>query len=151
MTTWQVLTYDDLTKDQLYTLAYERQRTFVADQQRPYQDLDDVDRVARHILGYQGDQLVAYARAYQEGDHAKFGRVLTIPEVRGQGLGRCLMDQITAELARDFPGEPVEILAQVGKRGFYEKFGYVAVGDDFLYHHTWHVRMIYRVPGVLGA
>ncbi|KRK94187.1 hypothetical protein FD25_GL001010 [Levilactobacillus acidifarinae DSM 19394] len=60
-------------------------------QKRVYQEIDAIDRTAQHILGYQDGHLIAYARVFTEQGHATFGRVLTVPEVRGQGVGRLLM------------------------------------------------------------
>ncbi|HJE86803.1 MAG TPA: GNAT family N-acetyltransferase [Levilactobacillus hammesii] len=142
MINWQSLTYNDLTKDNLYDLAYERIRTFVQEQNRPYQEIDAVDKRATHILGYQAGRLVAYARVFMDGDHATFGRVLTVAEVRGQGVGRQLMTQITAELARHFAGQRVVIEAQVDKQHFYEKFKYATEGEPFIFNHTPHIRMV---------
>lgn len=150
MINWQSLTYDELTKDNLYDLAYERIQIFVKAQQRPYQELDAADKVAHHILGYQDGHLVAYARVFQTENHATFGRVLTAPAVRGQGVGRQLMAQITAELTRDFAGQPVIIEAQVDKQHFYEKFGYRIDGAPFIFNQTPHIKMV-RQEGQLQA
>ncbi|MDT6979278.1 GNAT family N-acetyltransferase [Levilactobacillus zymae] len=144
MISWQISDFKHLTTTAFYDLAYERTRTFVVAQHRVYQEIDAIDQVARHILGYQEGHLVAYARVFHEHDHATFGRVLTVPEVRGQGVGRLLMQQITTELDRDFAGQPVVIEAQVDKQGFYEKFDYAAEGRPFLFNHTPHIKMVRR-------
>ncbi|RXI78457.1 GNAT family N-acetyltransferase [Levilactobacillus suantsaii] len=141
MVTWEAKTFAELTAKEFYDVFYERIRTFVVAQQRIYQELDAVDKTARHLLGYQGGKLVAYARVFRTDDHATFGRVLTVPEVRGQGLGRQLMQQITTELARHFADQPVVIEAQVDKQGFYEKFNHMPVGQPFLFQHTPHIKM----------
>lgn len=97
--------------------------------------------MARHILGYQAGQLVAYARVFRKAGHVTFGRVLTIPEQRGTGLGRQLMVQIEAEIRRNFAGEAISIEAQIDKQHFYEKFGYAAIGAVFDFNGTPHIRM----------
>ncbi|WP_225428306.1 GNAT family N-acetyltransferase [Levilactobacillus enshiensis] len=141
MVEWRIKSFEALTTQEFYDVAFERIRTFVVAQQRVYQEIDETDRVARHILGYQDGRLVAYARIFTEREHVTFGRVLTIPERRGQGLGRQLVAQIEAELHANFAGLPVSIEAQVDKQQFYEKFGYEAVGDVFLFNSTPHIRM----------
>ncbi len=141
MIKWRGSTLEGLSASELYKTSYERIRTFVVAQTRPYQEIDEIDPVAHHILGMQGERLVAYARVFREGDHVTFGRVLTIPEVRGQGLGRQLMTQIEAEIRHDFSGYVIQIEAQIDKQGFYEKFGYVAQGPVFDFHGSPHIRM----------
>ncbi|TGD17526.1 GNAT family N-acetyltransferase [Levilactobacillus suantsaiihabitans] len=138
---WQTKWFDELSTKDFYNLAYERTRTFVVAQKRVYQEIDDTDLVAHHVLGYDDGQLVAYARIFRVGDHVTFGRVLTIPERRGTGLGRPLMAQIEADLHASFPGVPVSIEAQIDKQHFYEKFGYTARGDVFDFQGTPHIEM----------
>lgn len=138
---WSIKAFADLSATDLYNVAYERIRTFVIAQQRIYQEIDETDPVAHHIMGVQDGRLVAYARVFEEHGHVTFGRVLTIPEVRGQGIGRQLMGQIEAEIHRDYPGRPVQIEAQIDKQGFYQKFDYRASGPVFNFHGMPHVRM----------
>lgn len=144
MIKWTINTLDGLSTENLYKVAYERIRTFVVAQQRVYQEIDEVDAVAHHVMGFQGSRLVAYARVFVEQGAVTFGRVLTIPEVRGQGVGRQLIAQIEAEIQRDYAGLPISIEAQSDKRGFYEKFGYQATGDIFEFNGTPHIRMTKR-------
>lgn len=138
---WQTKRFKDLSVVDLYNIAYERIRTFVIAQDRVYQEIDDIDPVAHHILGYDGDKLVAYARIFEEDGHVTFGRVLTIPERRGTGLGRQLMVAIEADLHQSFPGQAIQIEAQIDKQHFYEKFGYTAEGTVFDFHGSPHIRM----------
>ncbi|KRN01850.1 acetyltransferase [Levilactobacillus senmaizukei DSM 21775 = NBRC 103853] len=141
MINWQIESFDELTTIDLYKIAYERIRTFVIAQHRPYQEIDQTDLIARHIVGYQDGQLVAYARVFTDEASVTFGRVLTIPERRGQGLGRQLMEQIEGEIARHFAYRPIFIEAQIDKQHFYEKFGYVAEGAVFDFNGSPHIRM----------
>lgn len=138
---WQAKWFSELTTKDLYKIAYERIRTFVIAQDRVYQEIDTIDPVAHHILGYDGNQLVAYARVFKEDNHVTFGRVLTIPECRGMGLGRQLVQQIEADLSANFAHQPISIEAQIDKQYFYEKFGYVATGAAFNFNGTPHIQM----------
>jgi len=138
---WRIKSMDELTPNEFYDIAFERIRTFVIAQKRIYQEIDETDKAARHIMGYQDGRLVTYARVFTEQEHVTFGRVLTIPERRGQGLGRQLVMQIEAEIHANFAGMPISIEAQIDKQQFYEKFGYEAAGDIFLFNGTPHIQM----------
>ncbi|WJV43631.1 hypothetical protein [Apilactobacillus kunkeei] len=46
---WKVKTFDEITRDELWAIYYARVQTFVVEQKRPYQEVDDVDKKALHI------------------------------------------------------------------------------------------------------
>ena len=94
-TYFELLTYSQLTVDQLYSIARLRQNVFVVEQKCCYEDLDNLDRLAAHLLGTdkQG-QLVAYCRIFGPGDRydePSIGRVLTLESHRGCGIGHELI------------------------------------------------------------
>ncbi len=70
MIQWQDLHHSDLTVPQLYALLQLRCEVFVVEQACVYQDIDGDDLVGenRHLLGWQGDTLVAYARLLKSED-----------------------------------------------------------------------------------
>ena len=138
---WQAKSFDELSREEFFDIAYERIRTFVMAQHRPYQEIDATDKVARHILGYQAGQLVAYARVFREAGHVTFGRVLTIPEQRGTVIGRQFMVLIEAYIRRKFACEYISIEEQIVNHHFYDKFFYSAIGAVFDFNGTSHIRM----------
>ncbi|PSU46553.1 GNAT family N-acetyltransferase, partial [Photobacterium aphoticum] len=82
---WQCLHFEQLSVHQLYDLLKLRSDVFVVEQTCVYPDLDNHDRHTgtRHLLGYQGDKLVAYLRLLPAGvtyDHISIGRVATAPD-----------------------------------------------------------------------
>ncbi len=91
MITWQDLHHAELTVPQLYALLQLRcaicRRTNL-----PYQDVDGDDLIGenRHLLGWRGDELVAYARILKSDDDIEpvvIGRVIVSPAVRGESWG----------------------------------------------------------------
>ena len=64
MIRWQDLHHSELTVPELYALLKLRSEVFVVEQTCIYLDIDGDDLLGenRHILGWQGDTLVAYAR-----------------------------------------------------------------------------------------
>lgn len=69
MYTWQCRSFNELTPDELYELLKLRVNIFVVEQQCPYPELDDKDRIkeTRHLMGYHQQQLVACARLLPPG------------------------------------------------------------------------------------
>lgn len=132
-----------LTPDELLTILAARIRVFVVEQACAYQEVDDQDFEARHIMFYRESKLVAYARIipHADGQHISFGRVLVVKEYRGQQLGQQLIDTVLAEIARLFPDQAIKIQAQNYLRDFYGRFGFVAVSDVYLEDEIPHVDM----------
>ncbi|AYF92993.1 GNAT family N-acetyltransferase [Apilactobacillus bombintestini] len=139
---WKVKTFNELTRDELYAIYKARVQTFVVEQNRPYQEVDDVDPRALHIWAEEDGQLLAYARVFHGEDHTSFGRVLTTPAARGKGLGKKLIDKVLEEIDEHFNHPVVQIDSQEDKEGFYAKFGFKSVGDVYTFHHTPHIKMI---------
>ena len=64
---WQVKTFDELTKGELYDILRMRSEVFVAEQSSPYNDVDGADFRALHIFAYDGDALAASMRVLPAG------------------------------------------------------------------------------------
>lgn len=141
---WQLKRFSELTPTELYDIFYARIQTFVVDQKRIYQEVDENDKTALHLMDYENGHLVAYARIFTEKQHVTFGRVLSIPAVRGQGYGRQLLEQVMQVLTDHFSDLPIEIEAQEQVQGLYTKFGFHTVGGVFLFNHTPHVKMVHE-------
>ena len=64
-TDWLCKHHNDLGKEQLYAILELRSKVFVAEQKCAYQDVDGQDLTGDtlHVMGWQDDQLVAYADA----------------------------------------------------------------------------------------
>lgn len=83
------LHHSELTVPQLYALLKLRCEVFVVEQNCPYQDVDgdDLNGENRHLLGWRGDELVAYARILKSAEDFEpvvIGRVIVSPTVRGE-------------------------------------------------------------------
>lgn len=66
---WRVKTFSELSVYELYECLRLRVDVFIVEQQAPYRDLDgkDVDPETRHVMGFDGDKLVAYSRLMAQG------------------------------------------------------------------------------------
>ncbi|KAJ8569546.1 hypothetical protein ON010_g5713 [Phytophthora cinnamomi] len=99
---------------------------------------DDEDSTI-HFIGFDTDdqdKVVAVARCMVDDKtrQARIGRVALLPECRGKGFGKVLMDVV--ENAVDGRVDSFILLAQLSKQGFYEKCGYHRMDDEvFLDEH----------------
>jgi ElaA protein len=147
--TWNHILFPDLTTTQLYEILRLRAEVFVVEQDCVYQDLDDKDQQAIHLLGMTKDgQLAAYTRIVDKGvsypDFASIGRVITAPFARGKGLGRPLMQESIKSLFAQFGEQPIKIGAQAHLQKYYRSLGFVTVGEVYDEDGIPHVSMVYK-------
>lgn len=138
---WQTKTFSELSTKELYEILYLRTKIFVVDQERIYQEVDENDLNAIHIFNMINGKVAAYARVFLQGNNVTFGRVVTDPKYRGQGLGNQLMEHIMQVIHQNFAQQEIEIEAQVQVEGFYQKFDFESHGQPFLFNHTPHIKM----------
>ena len=143
--TWSWHRFAELGVDSLYDALQLRCRVFVVEQ-GPYLDPDGRDRQSWHLLGRDGaGTLISYLRVADPGvnyDEPSIGRVITAPEVRGTGSGRALMTEGVAGCERQWPGRAVRISAQAHLERFYNAFGFVRVGENYIEDTIPHVEML---------
>jgi ElaA protein len=142
---WHSADFEALGVHALYEVLALRCRVFILEQ-GPYQDPDGLDQHSLHLLGRHGQtqQLHAYLRIVAPGHkyaEPSIGRVITAPEVRGQGLGRVLMQQGLQLACEHWPGQGVRISAQARLARLYGSLGFVAVGDPYLEDGIPHQQM----------
>jgi ElaA protein len=147
--TSRCLSWSELSTDDLYRLLQLRSAVFVVEQSCAYQDLDDLDQQALHVLHHDDDeQLIAYARLLppgcEGGDHCSIGRVVVHPRARDQQLGRQLMLQALAECQRLWPTAEIIISAQTYLTRFYQSLGFVNTGEYYLEDLIPHQKMSFH-------
>jgi ElaA protein len=126
-----------------------RQRVFVVEQRCPYLDADGWDDRAEHLWcdDEPGTGCLAYLRVFAPGvkyDEASLGRIVTSPEVRRHGLGRPLVREGLARIARAYGAVAVRIGAQKYLEPFYGGLGFVRASDDYLEDGIPHLEMVRR-------
>lgn len=139
-----ILTFKELSSDQLYDVLALRSEIFIVEQQCFYQDLDYKDQTAKHLLVYDDDKLIAYARILPFGkdESMSFGRLVTAISHRGKRLGKQLMDLILTYLKTHHPKQAIKIQAQYYLQNFYERYGFVVEGEPFEMDGIQHVLMV---------
>lgn len=117
-----------------------REEVFVVEQGFKY-EFDDLDLTSTHIVGYINGLPVATCRVLFNEQRKTYavGRIAVIKEYRGKGLGAEILRE-GEEYIRKIGGGLVSLHAQVRAAGFYEKQGYIRVGeidDEEGYPHIW--------------
>ena len=64
--------YQDLTPDKLYEILKLRSEVFVVEQNCAYQDLDNKDQKALHLIVEDKNKIIAYTRIFKKGDFVTF-------------------------------------------------------------------------------
>jgi len=142
---WIVKTFEELTTTELYALLRLRSEVFVVEQACAFQDMDDTDQLAVHVMGYIDHELAAYTRLFGPGikyTYASIGRVVTSKKARGTGAGRQLMEYSIAAVEERFGKGPIKIGAQQYLQKFYTSLGFVQSSETYLEDGIPHIEMI---------
>jgi ElaA protein len=138
--------FAELTPAELYGILRLRVDVFVVEQTCPYPELDGRDAEPGTVhLWYADDEATTLAtiRVLENGDDRAIGRVATAVGARGRGL--------SAELIRRgielCGGRTIDIGAQAYLESWYERFGFVRSGADYLEDGIPHLPM--RLAGSL--
>lgn len=131
----------EMTPMQVHQLYKLRVDVFVAEQNCPFKEIDDQDAnpETRHILAFDGETLAGCARVFPTESGSRFGRFVVHPDFRGSGLGPQIV-RTGIEYTERFNGDLI-VEAQSGLVGYYEQFGLVAEGDEFLDTGVPHRKM----------
>jgi len=142
---WTTKTLDELTIRELFDALKLRQSVFVVEQECPYPDIDDTDKVAMHLCGHNAEgELLAYARLIKPGvsyAQASIGRVLVSPAARGMRLGEALMLEALKEMSRLYPGQAIKLGAQERLEKFYTDLGFKRVSEMYIEDGIPHIHM----------
>ncbi len=136
--------YKELSVDELYEALKLRCAIFVIEQNCNYQDMDDKDQNSYHLLGYEGKQLVAYARILPKGlsyKEASIGRVVVDKNFRKNGSGKALMQEAIAQAKKLFSATEIVISAQCYLEKFYGDLGFKIEGESYLEDDIPHIKM----------
>jgi len=140
-----VKTFNELTTEELYQILRLRSEVFVVEQDCVYQDVDNKDQKALHIMGIKDGEVVAYTRVFEPGDYfdnVSIGRVVVSQSQRKYGLGKQIMQASLAAINQRFPDKPIEISAQSYLLKFYTELGFNAFGEEYLEDGIPHRRML---------
>ena len=144
-----------MSKPQIRQVLNERDRAavfvirgavFVAEQQVPIEEeWDERDATAAFLLALVDGVPVGTVRLVDQGDGSGLlGRMAVLPAGRGKGTGAALV-RAAEELGRESGLDRVELHAQTHARGFYERLGYAAHGEEFMDAGIPHLHMEHKL------
>jgi ElaA protein len=132
--------FAELSPAELYGILRLRVDVFVVEQNCPYPELDgrDAEPTTVHLWHEAADgSVLATIRVLENGEDRAIGRVATAVSARGQGLSAELIRR-GIELCE---GRTIDIGAQAYLEGWYQRFGFVRSGPDYLEDGILHLPM----------
>jgi len=145
---WRLKKFDELTPQELYSILQLRNEVFVVEQNCVFQDADNKDQFSYHLMGWDGEKLIAYSRIIPPGivyEFPSIGRVVTSPLSRRNGSGKILMNESIKAIQKLFGEAAIELGAQLYLKKFYESFGFIQSGEIYLEDGIQHIEMIRSV------
>jgi predicted GNAT family N-acyltransferase len=123
-----------------------RTRVFVDEQGVPPEiEQDDADATAVHAVSRDAaGRVVATGRLVERNGCAVIGRMATDPAARGRGHGSAVLAELERQ-ARLRGFAEVELHAQLTARRFYERAGYLPVGEEYEEVGIGHITMRRRL------
>ena len=140
----EVKKFNQLTTLEHYKVLQLRSEVFVVEQDCVYQDIDDKDQKALHVIGFKNDKIIAYTRIFKAGDYfknASIGRVVVAKNERQFGYGHEIMKASIDAIQTHFKTDAITISAQVYLQKFYETHHFKKVGEEYLEDGIPHIRM----------
>ncbi len=142
---FEVKGFNELATAELYKILRLRAEVFVVEQDCVYQDIDNKDQKALHVIGYKNDEVVAYTRIFNAGDYfekASIGRVVVSKDQRQFGYGHDLIKESINAIVKNYQTTDIKISAQTYLKKFYETHGFNQVGEAYLEDGIPHIGMV---------
>ncbi len=142
---WQIKSFTELGKEELYEILKLRVDVFVVEQECPYPELDGKDDIAYHLIGRNNDEIIAYSRLFLPGDYFKeaaIGRVIVKEEYREKKIGTVMLEVSVDFLIDEKGARDIKLSAQNHLRKFYGKHGFEPVSEVYLEDGIPHIDML---------
>lgn len=137
--------FNKLSVEELYNILQLRSEIFVVEQNCVYQDMDDKDQKALHVLGKKNNKIIAYTRIFKSGDYfdiPSIGRVIVSKSERQYGYGYDIMNASINAIKQNFKESKIKLSAQCYLKKFYNNLGFIEVGEEYLEDDIPHICMI---------
>ena len=123
-----------------------REAVFINEQNIPAeQEWDDLDSQATHFLSIDGNYAMGTARLTKESEECgRVGRVAVLKDWRGLDIGEAIIQAMIQE-AKLQGFKMLTLSAQKHVIKFYQRFGFEAIGHEFLEVGIPHFDMNYKI------
>lgn len=130
-----------LTDDNI-DLAYAiRKEVFIKEQNVPkHIEMDGSDKRAKNMILELDNKPIGTARLIEQEGKMYIGRVAILNPYRKKGYASKMIKFLLDE-AKKMGYNKVFIHSQCSAKGFYEKLGFIAFGDEFLDANILHINM----------
>ena len=142
-----IKTFHELDKEELYKFMQLRIEVFIVEQDCPYQDLDDLDAVGKHLWIEEDGVVLTYLRLNPPGTRFKepsLGRIVTKEIARSRGLAEALIVKALEIIDKEYKMN-TRISAQSYLEEYYSKFGFTKCSDEYLEDNIPHIEMLNNV------
>ena len=139
-----IIPYENLSKELFFELIKLRIEIFVVEQKCYYQELDEEDKIALHVVGQKNGIVIAVGRIIPDVSkmQVSIGRIAVKNGFRNNGYARKMMDEILDYIGYNFKTYTIKLSAQVYLINFYNSFGFREIGKVFLEDGIEHINMV---------
>lgn len=136
----------EIKKIELHSNDYQdalevRKAVFVVEQGVPEELEISNEEEGHYFVGLIDDKIVATARFRVMDEYIKVERVATLPEYRGRGMAKKLMEAMQEEINKNYELSPI-LNAQESAVSFYLQLGWKIEGDEFFEAGIKHFKMV---------
>ena len=141
---WLILDFKEINNFNLYQLLKLRSKVFVVEQNCVYQDLDDKDQKAKHIIGVFDNQVIACSRVLFEEGYYLIGRIIVEKKYRRKKIGEIIVNKSIQYILNISKNNKIKISAQARLNDFYINLGFVKKGKKYMEDGILHQAMYYE-------
>lgn len=144
---YKIKKFSELENSELYQILELRCEVFVVEQNCAYNDVDNKDQDAYHLLLEDNKKIIAGLRILKKGvsyDQISIGRVVVSKEHRGLGIAKEMMLKAIEFIENDLGEKEIKISAQAYLIDFYKSIGFVEVSQVYLEDDIPHIDMLYK-------
>ena len=145
---WKLKRFDELTTYELYDILKLRVEVFVVEQNCPYQDLDDKDKLSYHLFLEDDGDIVAVLRILPENlayEEMAIGRVIVKKSHRKRGISKIMMDKAIRFIIDELKRDKIRLSGQAYLTDFYIDLGFKKVSEAYLEDGIEHFEFLYEV------
>tara|TARA_B100001123_G_scaffold254174_1_gene283603 strand:+ start:428 stop:874 length:447 start_codon:yes stop_codon:yes gene_type:complete len=140
--------FNELSVEEIYQILKVRADVFIIEQKCIYKDIDGKDEKARHVLGKENNEIIAYTRILEEDDQYNYpsiSRVVVKKQNRGEERGKKIMKETIKYIVEELKEKTIVLAAQKYLEKFYRELGFIAEGEEYLEDEIPHQKMILKI------